>query len=93
MAFPTVIDELSGQRVDMIETFPPEHRDRIRGISTYVMARYTPVSLERKLYEKIDQRTIVAIKSEIATLEQDTISLGGRSIKNEMLFRFGLREI
>jgi len=73
----------------MLDFFPPEDRPKVEEICHKVMDDYTP-DLTCYLHEKVTEETKNAIYVDIKAFEMHVISCGGRQVKEELAFRFGL---
>lgn len=88
LGFPMVRNELTGEMVPMIESFPPEDRQTVIEVCNDLMRDYLP-DLERYRLEKVTDNLIEAIRADIRSWEQEIISHGGRPVLEELKFRFG----
>lgn len=89
LKFPYVWDQLHGEWVPMVEAFPPEDRPRVKSICKKLVEDYMPI-LDHMLREAITPHTEAIIRSEIKGWEQHIISMGGRSVHEELGFRLGV---
>ena len=78
-------------KISVIKTYPKEHRDKIVEILESVCKDYSPlIYLKKYLFEPADELLVNNIKSTIDQFEHYIISEGGRSLEDEMKFRFGI---
>jgi len=88
---PLWYDELSKEMVPSIHFFPPEEIPEVEKILNQITCYYTPKDLDKYLYEKVTLQLMNIILHDIKNCENKIIQCGGRSFKDELYFRFGIR--
>lgn len=89
LKYPMVRDLISGNMVTMQSVFPEEDRGKFEMILSQVMVWYCP-NLSEFHGGKITQESLWAIKMKIRGFESEIVHLGGRTLRDELFFQFGI---
>ena len=88
LAFP-LVQTIEGKMVPMLETFPPEEREKVESISGEVLSDYI-IELDKFLSQRVTEQTLHSMASHIKSWWKEIECEHGRNIKQELGFRLGL---